>query len=291
MNTLLDNEHQELEILQQDVEDRIATLQEAMETGVKLEETKKNRIALNEITRNIETVIEEQRSMINKGYSTTDSYRELLRNSYSINHFERMNFERDIMQPLRRVNSFDDIAKMLLFPLKRPEFEKHFSIESLYSIQRLRDEKEFDEGLNVNGPDAVEENKDAIRNKRFQEICNSFFQFAKENLHFKFSDFIESLRMSDLFEFCIENALPETLISMYTMTEINVAEWKEKDKLLIEPPGEFDLSWCMSHVPGENLQMNKLKFADTGSICEFPVKKDGKYKVIEMTEVMVEVVL
>ena len=138
IRSLLESEYKELEEIKANARERAEKLSEAQGSGIDAEETRKNRMALNEIVSNISQTIEEQRSLINKKDSLSDSYSVLLRDSFVVNRFERMNFEKDLLSPLRRMgDTLGDAAMFLLFPLVKPSFENVFSIKPVIKEKRV----------------------------------------------------------------------------------------------------------------------------------------------------------
>ena len=131
VRNLLETEYEELRIIQDNAKERANSLTQAQQSGVGPEDIQKHRKALNEIIHNIQLTIEEQRSLINKKMSLSDVYQSILSDSYAMNRYERLNFDKDIMAEMRNGNIPLDIASLyLMFPLTRPEFENRFSVEN-----------------------------------------------------------------------------------------------------------------------------------------------------------------
>ena len=287
---LLNSEYNELADIQKNAEERSNKLADVAGSGIDAETTAKHRTALREIIANIQTTINEQRSLINQKTSLADSYRELLRDSYMINSYERMSFEKDLLVPLKKMNSLGDIAKYILFPLTKPVFENQFSIENFYSPQGRITDKADDEGEDLTEDDSTNQDKIQTRNTRYSEICKSFFAYAHDKNSFSIEDFIGSLRVSEIMSFCVENALPAVLLTMYGMCELDIDEWRSSDDVGIPPMGEFELAFCLKETPPEYLMLKKIKFINTYHDFSFEVKKDGQSRRIDMTNFCVEVI-
>lgn len=131
---LLVDEQKELEEIQHNARIEAETIRNALDNGADTAEARKNLRALNEINKNLDITIFEQRSLINTRYSASESYKQMLRDSFVIKNYERLNFEQDIMVKLRKMgDSLGDAVLTLLWPLVRPELEKKFSIENFYA--------------------------------------------------------------------------------------------------------------------------------------------------------------
>ena len=291
IRSLLEDEYKELTEIQAAAKERAKNLEEALQNGVGTEDTQKHRSALKEIIENISLTIDEQRTLINKKASLSESYQALIRDNFVVNRFERLNFERDILSPLRKMDtSLGDAAKFFLFMLTKPEFDKKFSVENFYAPQGKISENEAEEGLDITGEETDCEKQVEIRNTRFRNISCDLFRFMEHKDHFKISDFIDSLRVSELKEYSTENALPSVMLSLFAMQELNIEEWKNGERFTVIPNGEFELAWCLEEIPEEYLQIKQIRFTKTHSNFSFSAEQDGYERKIDMTDFEVEVV-
>lgn len=291
IRSLLEDEYKELTEIQAAAKERAKNLEEALQNGVGTEDTQKHRSALKEIIENISLTIDEQRTLINKKASLSESYQALIRDNFVVNRFERLNFERDILSPLRKMDtSLGDAAKFFLFMLTKPEFDKKFSVENFYAPQGKISENEAEEGLDITGEETDYEKQVEIRNTRFRNISCDLFRFMEHKDHFKISDFIDSLRVSELKEYSTENALPSVMLSLFAMQELNIEEWKNGERFTVIPNGEFELAWCLEEIPEEYLQIKQIRFTKTHSNFSFSAEQDGYKRKIDMTDFEVEVV-
>lgn len=291
IRSLLEDEYKELIEIQKNANERAAKLSDATTAGVTYEEAKKHRKALREIIENIETTIDEQRSLINKKSSLSEQYADILRESYRVVSFERLNFYSDIMVPIRKMNNMGDIAKYLLFPLAKPELESLFSMENFYSAQKSFDDIEDEENLDIeNTEENLEKEKIAKRNQRYKDICLSLFSFIKDKESFSTGEYIDSLRISELKEFCSEQALPQFLLSIYEIGSIDIEDWKRSESIEIQPMGEFELSWCLHQLPQELLDIKRIEIHKTEETLTLEIKEDHTSRRIDMSILEVEVV-
>ena len=291
IRSLLEDEYKELTEIQAAAKERAKNLEEALQNGVGTEDTQKHRSALKEIIENISLTIDEQRTLINKKASLSESYQALIRDNFVVNRFERLNFERDFLSPLRKMDtSLGDAAKFFLFMLTKPEFDKKFSVENFYAPQGKISENEAEEGLDITGEETDYEKQIEIRNTRFRNISCDLFRFMEHKDHFKISDFIDSLRVSELKEYSTENALPSVMLSLFAMQELNIEEWKNGERFTVIPNGEFELAWCLEEIPEEYLQIKQIRFTKINSNFSFSAEQDGYERKIDMTDFEVEVV-
>lgn len=111
IRSLLEDEYKELTEIQAAAKERAKNLEEALQNGVGTEDTQKHRSALKEIIENISLTIDERVSCQTKK-RLCRTYQALIRDNFVVNRFERLNFERDILSPLRKVDtSLGDAAK------------------------------------------------------------------------------------------------------------------------------------------------------------------------------------
>lgn len=291
IRTLLEDEYRELLEIQKNAEERAEKLLDAASAGVSYEDAKKHRKALEEIIRNIGLTIEEQRSLINKKAVLSEQYAAILKDSYRVSSFERLNFNEDIMVKLRKMTDIGDAAKFLLFPLTVPELERRFSVENFFVSQKNYDETEEGNQIDI---DDTEENIEATliekRNERYKNIIYALFKHMKTNKAFSTEDLIGSMTVAELSSFCEEKALPQVLLSLYEIGEIDIEEWKQFEEIDITPVGEFELNWCMKQLPEDFLDMKRIVFEKTDRTMKFDICADEKSLNFTMTvlEVTVE---
>lgn len=291
IRALLEDEYKELTEIQSAAKERAKALEEAQQNGVGNEETYKHKVALKEIIDNISLTIDEQRVLINKKTSLSESYQNLIRDNFNVNRFERLNFERDIMAPLRKTeDTLGDAAKFLLFMLTKPEFDKKFSAENFYAPQGKILENIEEEGLDIAGEETDIAQQITLRNARFRNISCDFFRFINGRENFRISDFVDSLRISELKEYSIENALPNVMLSLFAMQELDIEQWRNSERFAVIPNGEFELAWCLEEIPADYLQIKKVLFTKSGGNFCFSVLQDGYEQKIDMTDFEVEVV-
>lgn len=289
VRNLLETEYEELKIIQDNAKERANSLMQAQQSGIGLDNIQKHRKALNEIIRNIQLTIEEQRSLINKKMSLSDAYQSILSDSYAMNRYERLSFDKDIMAEMRNGNIPLDIATLyLLFPLTKPELENKFSIENFYAMQTRITELDEDDAEDLD-VEVEEENPVEIRNTRFFEICKSFFDYLITKTDFKISEFVASLSDERLYEFCEENALPQMILSLYSLQKISISDWKKSDEMIVQPMGEFELSWCLSELPEYYLEIDYFTVEKLEREFSFAVSMDGKQNRISMSDFVIEV--
>lgn len=289
VRSLLETEYEELKTIQDNARDCSARLSEAQESGIENEDIEKHRRALREIIRNIQLTIEEQRGLINKKMSLSDAYQSILSDSYAMNRYERLDFDKDILAELRSGRMPMELSALyLLFPLTKPEFGNLFSVENFYAIQtRIADMEE--EGAEEFSEEQEEENPLELRNRRFLRICEAFFDYMSGRTGFRISEFIASLKDDLLFEFCEENALPRVILSLYALQTVSLSDWKKADEMIVRPLGEFELSWCLSELPESSLEPDSFRVEKLDREFSFTVSRDGRQNRIHMSDFAVEV--
>jgi len=289
VRSLLETEYEELRIIQDNAKERTYRLAEARQNGVDSENMQKHRKALNEIIRNIQMTIEEQRGLINKKMSLSEAYQSILSDSYAMNRYERLDFDKDILSKMRSGSFPLDMASVyLLFPLTKPAFADQFSIENFYAMQKRLTELEEEDAESFE-EEIEEENPIEKRNTRFYRICEEFFSYLITRKTFKVSEFVGALNDDKLFDFCEDNALPQVILTLYSLQKISVAEWKASSEMIVPPMGEFELSWCLSEFPAYLLEINSFTVERMDREFSFTVNRNGKQNKISMSDFMVEV--
>ncbi len=213
---------------------------------------------IREILENIDTVISEQSCVFNQKFSLSELYANLLDDSFSYLQAGRFDLEQELLLPLQKMQLQDSKNVGKLFaPLYRPSFPHLFGIDFFYSRQNAIKETSRDDGIEIISEDNAETAAD-IRNRRYVEIIKGLLSFANQNAVFCFSDYLDSLSKEQLQEQLQEKSLPDVMLKLYGIGEIDVAGWRSAQYDIIEPVGEFDLSYCLSELPQELVQMQMI---------------------------------
>lgn len=288
---LLVDEQKELEEIQKNAIREAEAVRNALDNGADTQEARKNLQALNEINSNLDTTIFEQRALINTRYSASESYKQMLRDSFVIKNYERLNFEQDIMVKLRKMgDKLGDAVMTLMWPLAKPDLEKKFSIENFYAAYGTINTSEEEPGISIDDEDAAASDRNKERNAVYMEICSAFFEYLKENGSFEIKKFVKSLSMDELIRWNEESMLPNTLLTLYQKEQIDIEELKNTEGLFVaEPLGELDLLWILVNLPKNYLDMKKICFYTTDDDFEFTVDDGDVSTTIKMTNYMIEV--
>ncbi len=288
---LMVDEQKELEEIQKSALREAEAVRNALDSGADTEEARKNLKALNEINTNLDLTIAEQRSLINAKSSVSDSYHQILRDSFAIKSFERMDFTQDIMVRLRKMGDrLGDAVLTLLWPLARPDLEKKFSIENFYASYGIITDAEEESGLEIDNSDEKTEKRNRKRNALYMEICSSFFAFLQDKESFTIQQFIRSLSMDELLRWSKDRLLPNTLMTIYQKEKIDIELLRNSDGLIVtEPLGELDLLWVMANLPKNQLEMKRIFFTTSDETFVFTVTDGRTSAKVEMTDYLVEV--
>ena len=289
--TLMVDEQRELQEIHKTALREAEAIKNALESGADTEEARKNLRELNEINKNLDLTITEQRSLINAKNLASDSYNQILRDSFAIKSFERMNFDQDIMVKLRRMgDGLGDAVLTLLWPLASPGLEKKFSIENFYAAYGYITNEEDEPGLKIDNEDEEAERRIRERNELYLDICRSFFAYAQDKTSFEIKEYIHSLSVDELMKWSTGGYFPNTLMTIYQTGKIDLEELRNtEDVIVAEPLGELDLLWILSKLPKEYLGMQRLQFTTSDESFDFDMR-DGEDSIrIQMTNYMVEV--
>lgn len=241
---------------------------------------------IREILENIDTVISEQSRVFNQKFSLSELYADLLDDSFSYLQAGRFDLEQELLLPLQKMQLQDSKNVGKLFaPLYRPIFPHMFGIDFFYSRQNAIRESNRDDGIDIESEDNAETAAD-IRNKRYVEIIKGLLSFADQNAVFRFSDYIASVSKEQLQEQLQEKSLPDVMLKLYGMGEIDVAGWRSEQHDIIVPVGEFDLSYCLSELPEELIQMQTILIQ---KLDEFITLSDDTGGSIKMNDFNIEV--
>lgn len=286
----IDSEFEELKNIQTEAGKRLKHLIEAEDSGVKDDDMKKHREALTKIIENIDTSIVEQRKLIIKRNNISNEYRDMLFNNYMDSTFERLNFEKDIMSPLRKHNALlNDASPFLLFMLTKPELEKKFSLENFYVQQTRFGDDEVDEGFDIEESETDENILIADRITRFDRISNSLFEYMNVNDKFTLKEYMMSLSQEEICYFLEENAILQVFIALFEIQSIDIERWNNEEKFNIEPNGEFELATFLSRLNSKLLMMSKIIITKLFEDFDIEVSEADSERIITISNYEVEV--
>ena len=242
---------------------------------------------IREILENIDTVISEQSRVFNQKFSLSELYADLLDDSFSYLQAGRFDLEQELLLPLQKMQLQDtkNVGK-LFAPLYRPIFSHMFGIDFFYSRQNAIRESNRDDGIDIVSDDNAETAAD-IRNKRYVEIIRGLLTFADKNSIFCFSDYLAVVPKEQVQEQLREKSLPDVMLKLYGLGEIDVAGWRAEQHDIIVPVGEFDLSYCLSELPKELVQMQTMLIQRLDGIITI---SDEAGNSIKMNDFKIEVI-
>ena len=288
---LLIDEQKELEEIQKTARRSAEMIRNALDSGADTKEARKNLADLSEINKNLDMTIFEQRSLINARNLVSESYREMLKDSFIIKNYERMNFEKDIMRKLEKAgDALGDAVLNLFLPLLTPSFKNMFNIENFYVESGPITDTEEETGIEIG--DTIESEEELVkeRNKLYTEICTAFFEYMCHEKDFYVKNFVKSLSVDNLIGWNKDNILSNTLLTIFQAREIDVESIKNDHSLIVtEPLGEFDLLWTMKNMREECLNMKKIQFETSDETFKFGISDGENTLTTEMTNFRVKV--
>lgn len=241
---------------------------------------------IQEILRNIDTVISEQSRVFNQKFTLSELYASLLDDSFSCLQAGRFDIEQELLRPLQKMQ-LQDVGSIdkLLAPLYRPVFPHLFGMDFFYGRQNAIRENKRDDGIDIESRDHAETAAD-IRNKRYAGIIRGLFSYAEDRDVFCFSDYIQAVPKEQLQEQLQEKSLPDVMLKLYGIGEIDVGSWRAEHGDIIVPAGEFDLSYCLGELPERLLQMESVQVQ---RLDEIITVSDDINVLIRMNDFKIEV--
>lgn len=241
---------------------------------------------IREILENIDTVISEQSRVFNQKFTLSELYAELLDDSLSYSQVGRFDLEQELLLPLQKMHLKEskDIGK-LFAPLYRPSFPNLFGLDFFYARQNVIRESSSDDGIDIASEDTAENAAD-IRNKRNVDIIRGLLSYAENKPVFCFSEYIESVPKEQLQYQLQEKSLPDVMLKLYGLGEIDIAGWRSEQQDIIVPVGEFDLSYCLSELPEKLVQMDSILIYKRDEVITL---SDDAFGSIKMNDFNIEV--
>lgn len=278
VESAFEDESNQMNEIRSAVSAQLDAIIDSANSGTVIANAEKTEREINKILKNIDIVIGEQTRIYNKKFSMGKCYADILESDFSDMLSKRFDFEKTIIEPMQRVKTdgISDLSKLLV-PLFKPRFPRYFSIESFYGIQKkLREEA----GAGyVDLPEGDEQviSAEEIRNKRYSAIIRALFSYINNDDEPKFSGFVDSIAMEDLSEMCKDNSLPDVMMKLYSMGGIDIEGWKNSERNIIVPSGEFDLAYSLSELDDELLNIKSVRIDRLNEVCEFTI--EGQMKI------------
>ena len=234
---------------------------------------------IREILENIDIVISEQSRVFNQKFTLSELYADLLDDSFSYLQAGRFDLEQELLLPLQKMQLKDskDVGK-LFAPFYSPSFPHLFGLDFFYSRQNAIRESNRDDGIDITSEDDAENAAD-IRNKRYVDIICGLLSHAENKPVFCFSEYLASVSKEQLQEQMQEKSLPDVMLKLYGLGEIDVAGWRSEQQDIIVPVGEFDLSYCLSKLPKEFVQMESILIHKLDEVITLSDDADSSIKM------------
>lgn len=254
---LIDEEYRGMEELKQAVIRDEERIEQEMQELMNVEEPMRSALDnLNKIKRNLQIVIAEQRNLIGKRFRMNDIYEETIKNSFYTSMVKRYDFEKEILERLEAVDesSFGQLWQ-LMTPLFRPRLNKMLNLMLVYQNQSKLQELE-EEGIELVDELLEEDRVQAElerRNRLNYEIVEQLFSYAAVvRASFSLSCFYQHLLETNenTENYRKDKRLFLIMLKLYELTVIDITQWKNRNKeeMISEANGEFDLAWILFHM-------------------------------------------
>lgn len=252
------------------------------------------------IRRNLTLVISEQRNLIKKRFQLNDIYEETIRDSFYTSMVRRYDFQKEIMEPLEKMEG-EAIGQLwkLFVPLRKPHPKKQLNLSLLYQSQgRLQDAGTEDEVIKE---EPFEEDErfqiQKLRDAMHVRLIQRMFVYGARHESYTFSEFYEYMKNdAEQFDVYTEGKrIFLVMLKLYDYKIIDMDLWKQrKDQEMPEANGEFDLSYCFSQIEllhPDFYQIKQMSFEKTGErfTAELEEKKqmeDGLTEIVKKQVVM-----
>lgn len=212
------------------------------------------------ISNNTEKILVKQRELLSHSRELGQLYREMLLKTITMHRTHCYDIEDVILKLLEEYKGnnkldIEELCAKLIEPLVLPKLPAMFDLRLVYEPQQSSEE--------VNGE--IEEDEDSLeevspytkeverKNKANTEIIRLMFEFASQRKVFS---------LSDLWEYCLENADISLIardkcfflimLDLYSTEMIDTEKWENEENKTEDSQGEFDLSYCLLKISSHN---------------------------------------
>lgn len=291
---LLSEEFGELEAIKEDVLAAEEKVKRDIESGDQSLKALKSRQEIAEILYNLDLTLEEQKSLINRRYSLSGLYQELLLEGLRFSNTKRFSIEEKILKPMEQ-QGMKHLSKFgqLTAPLFRPCPIRILNLLTYYARQqKLREEAEESE-LDVEMAEDERQVKARVRNDRFLKIMESLFNYFLDlPKNANVGDYISTLSAEQLAFFCEENSLLHVLLELYSIGRVDYESWRASPPdNIIAPYGEFDLAYYLSILEPRYQKIRSFSVTKTNNDI-FTIPVGGEHSCnIQITNFHLEAVV
>lgn len=261
-STLVESTYFVLEEEKKVMDDMLKTVRQAEEKmnedlGSEVIEEKeffKAKKEIEEVIKNIDIVIIEQRNLINSRQDLGNIYLETLRKSLEYSFEKRYDFEEKILKELESYNnSFDKIIK-LLNPLFLPKFPKKWlNIKGIYENQFIFRPREESKEEIIDYSDIDLELEEELRIKRINEkyvaITIEILEETYKHKTITLKELIEIFKTKGIYNRFVENRdLFMIAIKLYDIGKVKLKEfYNDKKTILNFETEEYDLELVLTN--------------------------------------------
>lgn len=210
-----------------------------------------------QIEKNIELILQKQRSLLTQSSKLGKVYQEVLRESLLTHRIHSFDMEKVLLQELETYDStkgsdFSEIYAMLMNPLVLPELPKILRVGLFYEPQDMTEEIQGDDAQET---EEFEDESDLLveinrRNLAHIETIRLLLQYA--------SSHAPSFLLSDFWKYCQEHGDVSLLVEekrfflvmlrLFELECVDIDAWKQQIHSDTECQGEFDFSWCLENI-------------------------------------------
>lgn len=219
------------------------------------------------IEQNTENILVRQRVLLSHSRELGQLYSEILMKAITSHRTHCYDIEDVIIRPLEEYDSkntldIEEIYARLLGSLLTPKLPSVLDLRLIYEPQQLNEEITGEADDDVEQYDDSSEYKKEAQRKNYAntEIVRLMLEFASRTNEF---------RLSELWEYCLENAeatlLSENkrfflvMLKLYEFAVIDIDRWKREDNKSEDSQGEFDLSYSLSRIYSQDESIYDIK--------------------------------
>jgi hypothetical protein len=213
------------------------------------------------IQRRLQQLLGEQLKMFKEQQNLSEVYDDAISNVLYIGFENRLNIEKDLLEPFESsVMSLEGLA-CILKPLLLPKMKRSFNFNQIYATQRIEEE-----GLEVEAsPFFLEEKYDEEAQRLYLEriayIQEAYDTIVSQLLEGILSSPERKVKLSQMFQECDEvELLRNVLMQLHNDHYLDIVEILKNGEEYVYAPGEdFDLGYTLSRIKKHNEGLSRLK--------------------------------
>lgn len=230
--------------------------------NAKLEEDLKH---IDYIQNRLQQLLGEQLKMFKQHQTLSEVYNDAISNILYIGFENRLNIEKDLLEPFEEnIQAFDGMAKILK-PLFLPKMKRIFNFNLAYAAQRIEEEESDLDEKSVFFEEQFDEESEKLYQERIEYIHEVYDEIVTQILMGIRENPVKGVKLSSLFNRVEDvDLLRNVLVQLHNDHHLDIKATLKGSESHVYTPGEdFDFGYTLSRVLKQHEALNTCNSIET----------------------------